>query len=280
MRFIIVFLLPLTVLSQSHKVDYFGHRGCRGLLPENSIESFQKAIELGVDGIELDVVVNKDEQLVISHEPYFQSSFCLDSNGMSIENEKQWNIYEMTQYDIQQFDCGTKKHPHFNEQVNLTMHKPLLQDLFNQVDLSSSIVLFEVKSSKGEYGKSQPYPADFVKIIAAEIAHFQYKNTIIFMSFDSQILEEIHAQLPDYKCVYLTYLPYIKAKKFVKQLSFKPYALGMFHRTIHMKDVAYLHQNGIKIFAWTVNKKRDQNRLTRINIDGIITDYPDRIHER
>ena len=101
MRFFIVFLLPFVYWSQEHQVLFFGHRGCRGLLPENSIVSFKKAIKLGVDGIELDVVVNKDKQLVISHEPYFQSSFCLDSNGMAIENEKQWNIYEMTQNEIQ-----------------------------------------------------------------------------------------------------------------------------------------------------------------------------------
>jgi glycerophosphoryl diester phosphodiesterase len=277
MRFFIVFLLPFVYWSQEHQVLFFGHRGCRGLLPENSIVSFQKAIKLGVDGIELDVVVNKDKQLVISHEPYFQRSFCLDSNGMSIENEKQWNIYEMTQNEIQQFDCGLKKHPRFKEQVNSQLHKPLLQELFKCNDFSNTTILFEVKSSPWEYGKSQPYPSEFVKIITDEIAGFRYKYNIIFMSFDSKILEEIHAQLPEYRCVYLTYLPYVKAEKFVNQLSFKLYALGMFHRTIHRKDSKYLHLNGIKLFAWTVNKKRSQNRLMRLDIDGIITDYPDRI---
>jgi glycerophosphoryl diester phosphodiesterase len=83
MRFFILFLLPFVYWSQEDQVLFFGHRGCRGLLPENSIQSFQKAIELGVDGIELDVVVNKERQLVISHEPYFKASFCVDS---SVEN--------------------------------------------------------------------------------------------------------------------------------------------------------------------------------------------------
>jgi glycerophosphoryl diester phosphodiesterase len=183
----------------------------------------------------------------------------------------------MTQEQINLFDCGSKIHSNFTEQAKFRSSKPLLQELFSNVDLSNTTILFEVKSSRGEYGKSQPYPSEFVKIITDEIAGFYYKYNIIFMSFDSKILEEIHAQLPEYRCVYLTYLPYVKAEKFVNQLSFKPYALGMFHRTIHRKDSKYLHLNGIKLFAWTVNKKRSQNRLMRLEIDGIITDYPDRI---
>ena len=183
----------------------------------------------------------------------------------------------MTQEQINLFDCGSKIHSNFTEQAKFRSSKPLLQELFRKVDLSHTTILFEVKSNPTEYGKSQPYPSEFVKIITDEIAGFYYKYNIIFMSFDSKILEEIHAKLPEYRCVYLTYLPYVKAEKFVNQLSFKPYALGMFHRTIHRKDSKYLHLNGIKLFAWTVNKKRSQNRLMRLEIDGIITDYPDRI---
>jgi glycerophosphoryl diester phosphodiesterase len=276
-RFVFFVLIPFLSFSQEQDVHFYGHRGCRGLMPENSIQSFQRAIELGVDGIELDVVVNKERQLVISHEPYFKASFCLDSTGKEIKNEKRWNIYEMTQEQINLFDCGSKIHSNFTEQAKFRSSKPLLQELFSNVDLSNTTILFEVKSSPGEYGKSQPYPSEFVKIITDEIAGFYYKYNIIFMSFDSKILEEIHAKLPEYRCVYLTYLPYVKAEKFVNQLSFKPYALGMFHRTIHRKDSKYLHLNGIKLFAWTVNKKRSQNRLMRLEIDGIITDYPDRI---
>jgi glycerophosphoryl diester phosphodiesterase len=66
-RFVFFVLIPFLSFSQDQDVHFYGHRGCRGLMPENSIQSFQKAIELGVDGIEVDVVVNKERQLVISH---------------------------------------------------------------------------------------------------------------------------------------------------------------------------------------------------------------------
>jgi glycerophosphoryl diester phosphodiesterase len=272
-----VFCIPFAVFAQVQPVLYFGHRGCRGLLPENSIESFQYAISLGVDGIELDVVVNKNKQLVISHEPYFQSTFCWDSSGNAIINEKQWNIYEMTQDEIEQFDCGSKIHPRFEEQKKIKVHKPLLQELFKKVDLSNTKILFEIKSSSKEYGKSQPHPPEFIEIIMNEISQFQYKENLIFMSFDAQILEEIYRKNPSYPCVYLTYLPYKSASSFLKQLTFKPFALGMYYPTIGKKDSKFLHSKEVKLFAWTVNSPKIQKKLIRNKVDGIITDYPDRI---
>ena len=103
--FLFFFLLILSIqaICQGDSVSIFGHRGCRGLLAENSIEGFSKAIILGADGIELDVVVNKNGQLVISHEPYFQSEFCTGPNNEEISTEKAHNIYEMSQEEIENF---------------------------------------------------------------------------------------------------------------------------------------------------------------------------------
>lgn len=273
-RFVILLIVPFLSGTQENDVRFFGHRGCRGLMPENSIESFQKAIDLGVDGIELDVVVNKDKQLVISHEPYFKRSFCMDSQGIEITKEKSWNIYEMTQAEINLFDCGTKIHPNFSNQVKLRTHKPLLQELFTTVDLARTMILFEIKSNPSEYEKSQPLPNEFVKLIASEIENFNYRENIIFMSFDKRILEEIHLQLPSYKCIYLTYLPFVKAKKFLNQLTFKPYGLGMYYKTISRMDSRCLHENNMLLYAWTVNKTKIKTKLIRKKVDGIITDYP------
>lgn len=276
-RFFVFLYFPLLTNAQEKTVQYFGHRGCRGLMPENTIESFQKAIDLGIDGIELDVVVNKENQLVISHEPYFKSTFCLDSSGNEIKDEKHWNIYEMTQSEINKFDCGSKKHPIFKDQIKFKTRKPLLKELFDAVDLSESTILFEIKSKKNNYGKSQPYPAEFVKLIASEIVDFPFRTNIIFMSFDTQILEEINYQLPSYKCIYLTFLPFKRANYFQNQLSFKPYGLGMFHKTISKRHVQFLHENNMKLFAWTVNNSKVNKKLIRRKVDGIITDFPDRI---
>lgn len=276
-RLFLWFFIPGFYFAQAVDVQYFGHRGCRGLLPENTIESFQKAIDLGADGIELDVVVNKEKQLVISHEPYFQSTFCWDSRGNTITNEKQWNIYEMTQEEIRQFDCGSKIHPRFSEQIKQKSTKPLLQELFDAIDLAQTTILFEVKSIPSEYGKSQPYPPEFAKIIFSETVNFPHTSNLIFMSFDKQILDELHKLFPQNRFIFLTYLPYKSAKSFVSQLSFTPHGLGMFYRTITKRHARFLHENNMKLFAWTVNSPKVQKNLLRKKVDGIITDFPDRI---
>jgi glycerophosphoryl diester phosphodiesterase len=92
--FLFTFFQLTTVVAQSTKTPIYGHRGCRGNFPENSIIAFQEALKMGADGIELDIVVNAEKQLVISHEPYFKKEFCLTPDKKAIENEKEFNIYK------------------------------------------------------------------------------------------------------------------------------------------------------------------------------------------
>ena len=273
----IMILVSLFWLSRSvsaQEVNYFGHRGCRGILPENSIESFKKAIELGVDGIELDVVVNKDGQLVISHEPYFQSEFCLDSTGNNISDEKSYNIYQLSQEEIRKFDCGSIGNPKFQNQEKIKTSKPLLQEFFSEVNLSGKTLLLEVKSEKKEYGISQPEPTDFAKLVIKETAPFQTNSRILFMSFDAQILEEIHKIEPQLNLIYLTYKPAKSAKSFLKEISFTPCGLGMYYPTISKRKVLQLKNKGISTFAWTVNDRKMKNKLINYGVSGIITDFP------
>jgi glycerophosphoryl diester phosphodiesterase len=268
------------ISAQEQEVQFFGHRGARGIYPENTIEGFKKALTFPIDGVEWDVVMNKDKQLVISHEPYFSSTFCLDKEGKNIDNEKEHNIYLMSQPEIETFDCGTKHHPRFPQQEKVKEYKPLAQACFDSIDFSSKIILYEIKSEKKEYGKSQPHPADFAKQILAEVENFKYKQNIIFMSFDPAILEEIQKITNEYKIVYLTYLPFKSSKKFLNDLTFKPYALGMFYKTIRKSKVKNLKRRGVKTFAWTVNSKKEAQKLIRKGIHGIITDYPNEINQK
>ena len=104
----------------------YGHRGCRGLLPENTLSSFNKAIELGVDGIEWDVVVNKENKLYISHEPYIDTSYCQLINGEKIKNKSKssLNIYKMNKEEIEKYDCGSTYLKIFPKQKLYEAQKP------------------------------------------------------------------------------------------------------------------------------------------------------------
>ena len=107
-------LSSLPVMGQS-EYKIFGHRGCRGIYPENTIEGFKKAISLGVDGIELDIVVNKNKELIISHESYIDTNYCLTGNL----GDKKLNIYKMNITEIQEIDCGSKLVKGFPNQIKV-----------------------------------------------------------------------------------------------------------------------------------------------------------------
>ena len=274
LAFLIIF--KVAILGQT-RTYIFGHRGCRGLMPENTIEAFNKAIDLGTDGVEWDVVVNKDKQLVVSHEPYIDSKYCLTPEGENISNEKSLNIYEMSQDEIEKYDCGSKPYDKYPEQKKIKTHKPLLQEVFKNVDLSKQIILFEIKSEAKDDNKYQPEPKEYASIIIKEVENFPFKKNIIFMSFDKRMLNELYKNDSSLKMVYLTYSPFKSVKNSLKDLDFKPYAMGMFHPTIGKKDIEFAHNNNIKVFAWTVNKTEEAEKLKKLSIDGLITDYPDRI---
>ena len=93
------------------KVDMQGHRGARGLVPENTVPAFLRALVEGVTTLEMDVVISKDGQVVVSHEPYMSSSICSKPNGepVGFEESKNLNLYQMTSEEISQYDCGTKR---------------------------------------------------------------------------------------------------------------------------------------------------------------------------
>jgi glycerophosphoryl diester phosphodiesterase len=278
LRLALTFLSYLFCFSlfAQYELEIYGHRGFRGQYPENSLLGFQKAIDLEITGIELDVVVNKDGQLVISHEPYFQSEFCLDSIGNIINRERLFNIYKLTQDEISKFDCGSKNHSKFPDQQKIRTTKPLFQEFIRYLNLHRTKILLEIKSNPKEYGISQPEPETYCRIILNELKNYPIKSNVIIMSFDNIILEEIHKQDSSFPLVYLTYLPK-SVNYFLKKIRFTPYALGMFYPTITKRKVFSSHKKQIKVFAWTVNDLIVQKKLSKIGVDGIITDYPNKI---
>jgi glycerophosphoryl diester phosphodiesterase len=113
------------------KFDLQGHRGARGLMPENTIPAFLEALNYGVTTLELDVVITKDGEVLVSHEPYMSHEMCLKPTGETISAEEaaKYNIYKMTYAETQQFDCGMKPHPRFPEQKKIKATKPLLRNV-------------------------------------------------------------------------------------------------------------------------------------------------------
>src|SRR5687768_452968 len=119
-RFLLLIILLASCMNNNPQEEFVihGHRGCRGLWPENTLRSFEAAVDLGAQAIELDLVVTRDMELLVSHDPFMHHQICAKPDGSAIEarEERDYNIFNMSTAEAQTYVCGTLAHPHFPEQ--------------------------------------------------------------------------------------------------------------------------------------------------------------------
>jgi len=282
--FTLVFILSNFIVMGQQEIEIHGHRGARGYLPENTIPSFIRAIELGATAIELDVVISKDGRVVVSHEPYMSAAICLDSLGQQLKNpSKNHNIYEMNYAQIACYDCGSIKHSRFPEQENIKVVKPLLEDVVDAVEnyvkqqgIAPVVFNVEVKSDpKGDH-THHPEPARYVGILVELLRSKNINNHLIVQSFDERILQELHRQAPEITISFLV-ANLNSFESNIESLGFQPAYYTPFYKLLNKRKVKEIHASGIKVGAWTVNKPKEIRRMINIGVDAIISDYPDRV---
>lgn len=276
------FFLLVANCNSSHNIDIQGHRGCRGLMPENTLLAFEKAIDLGVHTLELDLAVSKDHKVVVSHEPYINSLFCLDTLGNEItsENEKSYNLYKMTYQEIKAYDCGSKVYSRFPEQQHIETHKPLLSEVFEMVKTKNSKAKFniEIKSDPRYDNIYTPKPEEFVRLVLELINEYEVFNLTNLQSFDIRVLEEIKQQAPKMEVALLVNDNEVIKDKLSK-LSFQPEIISPYYKLLNKESVKNYQDEGFEIIPWTLNSAEDMQLMISYNVDGIITDYPDRLRE-
>ncbi len=261
-------------------INIQGHRGCRGLLPENTIESFKKAIELGVHTLELDVAVSKDNLVVVSHEPFISRKTCLDINGNKIpkEDDKKYNLYNMPFEEIKLFDSGSKKHKKFHYQKNIETYKPTLFEVIQTCDALNNNIKYNIEfKARPEYDNNfTPGPKQFVNLVLNTISEVSHRTNL--QSFDLRILEEINKQSSDIDVAILINKDEDISVK-LERLSYKPEIVSPYFKLLSFDKVIKYQNEGFKVIPWTVNKEKHLKRMIDFNVDGIITDYPDRLIE-
>ncbi|MBD0824929.1 glycerophosphodiester phosphodiesterase family protein [Aestuariibaculum marinum] len=273
------------VAEKIHKIEVQGHRGERGNLPENSIEAFLGALQKGVDVLELDVVVSKDQKVVVSHEPFMSALYMSKPSGEPVikEEEKSFNLYEMTYDSIKAFDGGSRGNPKFPNQQKIKTYKPLLSEVFKVIEseiksenLTQVKYNIEIKSAEAVYGIYQPQPAEFVDLVTQVIAENRMENRVNIQSFDPIILNVLHKKCPDVEIAYLVSKGSIKNN--LKHLNFKPNIYSPNFKLITNKQsVDSLRNMNVKLIPWTVNNMEDIKQQIQLKVDGIITDYPERV---
>ena len=264
--------------QSNSKLDIQGHRGCRGLLPENSLPAFKKAIELGVHTIELDLAISKDKKVVVSHEPFMKSDYCLDSNGNAINKEEElnYNFYQMTYDSIKLFDCGSKYFKKFPKQEKVKVYKPLLSEVIELSESLNSNIFYniEIKADPRYDNVFMPKPKEYVQLVLNVINKYGIENRVNLQSFDVRILEEIKKQDESIKLALLVDENQSIDKK-LKSLSFSPEIISPYFKLITKESVGDYQNEGFQIIPWTVNTEVDMLNMIAFKVDGIITDYPD-----
>jgi glycerophosphoryl diester phosphodiesterase len=269
--------------------DTQGHRGCRGLMPENTIPAMLKALELGVTTLEMDASISKDKQVFLSHEPFFNHEITTKPDGSFIEEkeERNYNMYHMLYDSIKTYDVGLKPHPRFTQQQKMAAVKPLLSDLFDSVKnymLTAKrpypFFNIETKCLPATDNLYHPEPAEFVELLMKVIIEKKMEQYVIIQSFDFRSLQYLHQHYPAIKnAMLIEDFDKRSMEEQIKALGFTPTIYSPEQSLVNKTLIEKCHQQNIKIIPWTVNDVKKISQLKAMGADGIISDYPNLFNE-
>ncbi|EJF09433.1 MULTISPECIES: glycerophosphodiester phosphodiesterase [Pontibacter] len=279
--------IPDTTTRHLPAFDLEGHRGARGLMPENTIPAMIRALDLGVTTLEMDVHITKDKQVVLSHDPYINPEHDLLSDGSEIPaaNKRRYVLYQMDYAAIKTFDAGTKFYDKFPQQEKLPTYKPLLSDLIDSVqtylqqqELPQVYYNIETKSKPGGDGKLHPAPEEFVELLMGVIEAKGMSEWVIIQSFDVRTLQVLQRRYPHIKTSLL--VENLKGlNKNLETLGFIPDIYSPYYKLITPGLIRNCHAKGMKVIPWTINEKNEMQRLKEMGVDGLISDYPNLYRE-
>jgi len=265
--------------------DKEGHRGCRGLMPENTIPAMIKALDLGVTTLEMDIAITKDKQPVLSHEPWFAQDITTKPDGTYMKNleERRFVIYWMTYEQVKTFDVGMKPHPRFPNQQKMKVVKPRLRDVIDSCeaharDTNRSLPWYNIETKTDPTLDSvfHPMPIEFVDLLMSVIIEKGIAERTIIQSFDFRTLQYLHQKYPSIKTSML--IEGFDKRSLAEQISalgFTPTIYSPEYTLVDADLVKTCHRQHIRIIPWTVNDKVTIDKLQKMGVDGLITDYPD-----
>ena len=263
-----------------------GHRGARGILPENTIPAFLEAARLGVTTLELDVVISRDSQVVVSHEPWMSAEICLDPAGRPVPDDREsTNLFILTAAEIAQYDCGSRGHPGYPEQRPTSAAKPLLSAVldtiearFTGADRPPLHYNIETKSRPDTDGLFHPDPSTFARLLYDQIDRAGLRDRVVVQSFDVRTLQAMRRIDPTLRLALLVGGDENPDAK-LEALGFVPDILSPNYRLVNPGLLRRADAAGMAVVPWTVNEPEAMRRMLALGVDGLITDYPNRFVE-
>ncbi|MEZ4702164.1 MAG: glycerophosphodiester phosphodiesterase [Rhodothermales bacterium] len=265
--------------------DLQGHRGARGLLPENTIPAFLKALDIGVTTLEMDVVISKDLQVVVSHDPWFSSEICTRPDGQPVppDQREAYKLFEMTYKEIARYDCGSRGNPRFPGQEPMRVVKPLLKDVIAAAEayvqahnLPAIFYNIETKSTPRTDRIYHPEPALFTELLYDVLSEAGITQRATIQSFDVRTLRVARRLDPHLRVALLVSADEDRGfRGNIDALGFAPDIYSPQFTLVDEALVAEAHARQIAVIPWTINALEDMQRLKALGIDGLITDFPD-----
>ena len=278
LSFVCTILIVATLNAQ--EFSWQGHRGCRGLLPENTIPAFLKALEFPeINTLEMDVVITADQKILVSHEAWMNHEICSYPDGSPVEKEQEkvHNLYKMPLSEIQKFDCGSRGHKRFLGQQAMATTKPQLCEVVTALRKSGynfPVLNIEIKTEGRRFDRVfHPEPAEFVSIVLNEFKQLKIEHLVTLQSFDVRILREIKKTGSRIPLSLLVENP--RGFKWnIKRLGFMPDNYSCHYTLVSWRLIKKCHELGVNVIPWTVNDLDRMKKLVSMGVDGIITDYP------
>ena len=264
--------------------SYEGHRGARGLYPENSIGAMKVAIDLPkVTTLEMDCHITKDKKVVVYHDDYLNPKFVTYTDGKELKGKDiKGTIYSYSWKELKAFDLGLKGNIDFPEQKKISTSIALLSDLIEQSEAyakekrqSPMFYNIETKSKDGKDHEWHPAPQEFSDLVLEVVIEKGVASRTVIQSFDKRTIQYINKHYPQIKTSYLIDAKNTKTiKELITDLGFKPFIISPNYKIVDANFVKDAHDLGVKVIPWTVNKKEEITALEALKVDGIISDYP------
>ena len=254
-------LLPLAAQIEVH-----GHRGARARRPENTLPAFQYAIERGVDVLEMDMAVTKDNVIVISHDPILRPPVCTGPRESAV-------IRTLALAEVRQWDCGKEKNPAFASQEPVPgTPMPTLDDVFQLASRGKFAYNIETKSFP-DHPEYTPPPDEFARMVLEKVRQYKLEKRVMVQSFDFRTLAAMRKLAPEIQLSALTSTDSREFRAITAGAAHAEIISPEFHLVTPAK-VEAAHKAGLKVVPWTANKEADWDRMVAAKVDAIITDEP------
>ena len=243
-----------------------GHRGARARMPENTLPAFEYAIQQGVDALEMDMAVTKDNVIVISHDPILETPVCSGPRNGVV-------IHTLTLAEVRQWDCGAVQNPNFHTQKAIPgTRMPTLDDVFQLASRGAFDYNIETKSfpDRPEY---TPPPDEFARMVLDKVRHYKLEKRVILQSFDFRTLVAMRKLAPEIRLSALTEMDPRAFTTIAKEAG-NAEIVSPYYKLVTADKVAAAHAAKIQVVPWTVNDPAQWDRLIDAKVDAIISDDP------